>query len=138
MSKLLNKYNELKKEDSSFIYIFRVGIFYNIFNNDADILSNALGLKITHLSDELYKVGFPISQIEKYSQLLTNKNIKFKVVDNLDKKQTNEYLKNIELKKIVNQILNIDINNTTFSQAFNLLIDIQKKLEQAKEDYIRK
>ena len=130
MSKLLNKYNELKKEDSSFIYIFRVGIFYNIFNNDADILSNALGLKITHLSDELYKVGFPISQIEKYSQLLTNKNIKFKVVDNLDKKQTNEYLKNIELKKIVNQILNIDINNTTFSQAFNLLIDIQKKLEQ--------
>ena len=130
MSKLLNKYNELKKEDSSFIYIFRVGIFYNIFNNDADILSNALGLKITHLSDELYKVGFPISQIEKYSQLLTNKNIKFKIVDNLDKKQTNEYLKNIELKKIVNQILNIDINNTTFSQAFNLLIDIQKKLEQ--------
>ena len=130
MSKLLNKYNELKKEDSSFIYIFRVGIFYNVFNNDADILSNALGLKITHLSDELYKVGFPISQIEKYSQLLTNKNIKFKIVDNLDKKQTNEYLKNIELKKIVNQILNIDINNTTFSQAFNLLIDIQKKLEQ--------
>lgn len=130
MSKLLNKYNELKKEDSSFIYIFRVGIFYNIFNNDADILSNALGLKITHLSDELYKVGFPISQIEKYSQLLTNKNLKFKIVDNLDKKQTNEYLKNIELKKIVNQILNIDINNTTFSQAFNLLIDIQKKLEQ--------
>ena len=130
MSKLLNKYNELKKEDSSFIYIFRVGIFYNIFNNDADTLSDALGLKITHLSDELYKVGFPISQIEKYSQLLTNKNIKFKIVDNLDKKQTNEYLKNIELKKIVNQILNIDINNTTFSQAFNLLIDIQKKLEQ--------
>ena len=94
------------------------------------MLSDALGLKITHLSDELYKVGFPISQIEKYSQLLTNKNIKFKIVDNLDKKQTNEYLKNIELKKIVNQILNIDINNTTFSQAFNLLIDIQKKLEQ--------
>ncbi len=129
MSKLLNKYNELKRDDDSFIYIFRVGIFYNIFNKDADILSDALGLKITYLSNELYKVGFPISQIEKYSQLLANKNIKFKIIDNLDKDQTNEYIKNIELKKIVNQILSIDINNTTFSQAFNLLIDIQKKLK---------
>lgn len=129
MSKLLNKYNELKKLDNSFVYIFRVGIFYNIFNNDADVLSDALGLKITHLSDNLYKVGFPISQIEKYTKLLTNKNIKFKIIDILDKKQTNEYLKNIELKKIVNQILNIDVNNTTFSQAFNLLIEIQKKLK---------
>lgn len=130
MSKLLNKYNELKKQDNSFIYLFRVGIFYNVFNNDADVLSNALGLKITGLSNDLYKVGFPISQIEKYTNLMASKHIKFKIIDNLDKNQTNEYLKNIELKKVVNQVLNIDINTTTLSQAFNLLVDIQRKIQK--------
>ena len=58
MSKLLKKYNELKSKDKNKIYLFKVGIFYNIFNSDADILSKALGLKITQLSDTLYKVGF--------------------------------------------------------------------------------
>ena len=35
MSKLMKQYNELKKQDSSSIYLFRVGIFYNILNEDA-------------------------------------------------------------------------------------------------------
>ena len=75
MSKLIKQYEELKKNDPNKIYIFSVGIFYNILNEDARLVSNAIGLKITNLSPEIIKCGFPISQKEKYSLLLKNKNI---------------------------------------------------------------
>ena len=130
MSKILNKYNELKLKESNKIYLFRIGIFYNIFNEDADYLNKLLGLKITHLSNSLYKVGFPISQIEKYKQIFKNKNILYSIIDNLpENTSTQDYLNNIEIKKIINKIIDIDINNTTMHQAFNILYDTQNKFK---------
>lgn len=58
MSKLMKQYQELKKEDPNLIYIFQVGIFYNILNEDARIVSNEIGLKLTDLSPEIIKCGF--------------------------------------------------------------------------------
>lgn len=130
MSKLLKKYNELKSKDKSKIYLFKVGIFYNIFNSDADILSKALGLKITQLSDTLYKVGFPVSKIDKYAQLLKDKSIEFQIVDDNMKTQNNdEYVKLVTTNEIVKNILDIDLNNTTCIEAFNLLHSIQNDLK---------
>lgn len=130
MSKLLKKYNELKSKDKSKIYLFKVGIFYNIFNSDADTLSKALGLKITQLSDTLYKVGFPVSKIDKYAQLLKDKSIEFQIVDDNVKIQNNdEYVKLVTTNEIVKKILDIDFNNTTCIEAFNLLHSIQNDLK---------
>jgi hypothetical protein len=56
--------------------------------------------------------------------------IKYKVIDNLQNSNVNDYIKNIEIKKILNKISNIDMNNTTFQQAFNTLLDIQNKLKK--------
>ena len=126
MSKLLKKYNELKAKDKSKIYLFKVGIFYNIFNSDADTLSKALGLKITQLSDALYKVGFPVSKIDKYAQLLRDKSIEFQIVDDNVKMQNNDdYVKLVTTNEIVKKILDIDLNNTTCIEAFNLLYSVQ-------------
>jgi DNA mismatch repair ATPase MutS len=128
MSKLLNKYNEFKSKNPNIIYLFRVGIFYNVFNSDADFLNKEIGLKITSLSPNLYKVGFPISNLEKYKKIFESKNIKYSVIDNLpDNTTTQEYLNNIEIKKIINSIIELDINNITMQQAFNLLYDVQNK-----------
>jgi len=130
MSKLLKKYNELKSKDKSKIYLFKVGIFYNIFNCDADIVSKALGLKITQLSDSLYKVGFPVSKINKYTQLLKDKSIEFQIVDDNVKIQNNdEYVNLVTTNEIVKKILDIDLNNTTCIEAFNLLHSIQIDLK---------
>ena len=41
-------------------------------------------------------------------------------------------MKNVEIKKILNKIYNLDMNNITFQQSFNLLVDIQKKLKEIK------
>ena len=133
MSKLLKQYEELKKNDASSIYLFRVGIFYNILNEDAKLINEKLGLKITDLGPSIFKCGFPVSQLDKYIILLNKMKIKYKVINNLpNDSNINDYLKNVEIKKILNKIIDIDLNNTTFQQAFNTLLEIQNKLKNMK------
>ena len=122
MSKLIKQYEELKKRDSNKVYIFPVGIFYNILNEDARIVSNAIGLKLTNLSPEIIKCGFPISQKEKYSLLLKNNNITFEFVSPTSSDQKTSYL------NIIKKIQNIDLNSTTCKEAFDILYNIQQKL----------
>lgn len=133
MSKLLKQYEDLKKNDASSIYLFRVGIFYNILNEDAKLINEKLGLKITDLGPNIFKCGFPVSQLDKYIILLNKMKIKYKVINNLpNDSNINDYLKNVEIKKILNKIIDIDLNNTTFQQAFNTLLEIQNKLKNMK------
>jgi len=130
MSKLLDQYKDLKKQDASSIYLFRIGIFYNILNEDAKIINEKLGLKITDMGPSIFKCGFPISQLDKYIILLKNLKIKYKIIDNLPNSNINTYMNNIEIKKILNKIVELDMNNTTFQQAFNILLDTQTKLKK--------
>lgn len=106
------------------------GIFYNILNEDAKIINEKLGLKITDLGPNIFKCGFPVSQLDKYIILLNKMKIKYKMIDNLPNSNINEYLKNVEIKKILNKITDVDMNNTTFQQSFNILLDIQNKLKE--------
>ena len=55
MSKLLNTYHNLKKQDSQTIYLFKSGIFYLALEDDARLLSNELQLKLTSLNNESIK-----------------------------------------------------------------------------------
>lgn len=134
MSKLLEQYTSLKKNDKETIYLIRVGIFYNILNEDADIISEAIGLKITSLGPNIYKCGFPYQQIQKYTKLLEEKNIKYQIIDNQYQKEkienNEDYFKNLELKKIVDNILSIDFDNITFKDSFEKLQNIQAELKK--------
>ena len=129
MSKLTQQYEKLKKQDPSSIYLFRVGIFYNILNEDAKIVNEKIGLKITDLGPNISKCGFPIAQVEKYKKMLEQKEIKYQIIDNLPNSNVNDYLNNVEIKKILNKIYSLDMNNTTFQEAFNILLDTQNKLK---------
>lgn len=124
MSKLLKQYEELKKKDSEKIYIFKVGIFYNILNEDARIVSNAIGLKLTDLGPDIIKCGFPIAKLEKYTQLLKSKDLNFEIVTN--QAPSNQ---NVSYNNIIKKIQNIDLNNTTCKEAFDILYNIQQNLK---------
>lgn len=123
MSKLQKQYDELKKKDSTKVYIFKVGIFYNILNQDARLVSKKIGLKLTDLGPDIIKCGFPIAKLEKYKHLLSAQGINFEVIPN----QASEN-QNISYDSIINKIKNIDMNNTTFKEAFDILYSIQQKL----------
>ncbi len=124
MSKLLKQYEDLKKKNSEKIYIFKVGIFYNILNEDARIVSNAIGLKLTDLGPDIIKCGFPIAKLEKYTQLLKSKGLKFEIVSTLAPSN-----QNISYDSIIKQIKNINLDNTTCKEAFDILYNIQQKLK---------
>ena len=109
MSKLLKQYEDLKKKDSEKIYIFKVGIFYNILNEDARKVSNAIGLKLTDLGPDIIKCGFPIAKLEKYTQLLKSKDLNFEIISNLASSN-----QNTSYDQIIKKIKSIDLNNTTF------------------------
>lgn len=133
MSKIFNQYSELKRKASNKTYLFRVGIFYIAVNEDAKLLNEKLGLKITDLGVSMYKVGFPISNKEKYQTIMESKNINYEFIDNLPNTTTPiEFLNNIEVKKILNKIVELDLNNITMIQSFNILCDLQEKLKKIK------
>lgn len=124
MSKLQKQYDELKRKNSEKIYIFKVGIFYNILNEDAKVVSDSIGLKLTDLGPSIVKCGFPIAKLDKYTNLLKSKNLPFEVISDIAPSN-----QNTSYEKIVNKIKNIDLNNTTFHQAFDILYNIQQNLK---------
>lgn len=126
MSKLLNTYKNLKKNDSETIYLFKNGAFYLALEDDAKYLSNEFDLKLTNLNAESVKCGFPCSSFDKYYLKLKNLNREFKIIDKDTISEVSVYLDNEKIQNLLNQIKDIDINNLSVSQAFAFIEKIQQ------------
>lgn len=131
MSKLYKTYKNLKQNNPNKIYLFKSGMFYIGLQEDAQKLSDIFGFKITKLNEEVNKVGFPISRLEYYSEKLNvMDNVKYEIIDSnygiID--NYNDYLNNEKLRNITDSILKLDLDNTTFRQAFDFLNNIKGKL----------
>lgn len=122
MSKLLKKYDELKKKDPKKVYLFKNGIFYILLNEDARKVSKELNLKLTDLGPEMIKCGFPVAKLEKYTTLLNQKKIAFELIQASSESQ-------ITSKNIIKQINNIDLKNTTPKEAFDFIYNIQQNFK---------
>ena len=118
MSKLYDKYENLKNNNANMIYLFECGNFYIALDSDAIVLNEMFNLKLTKFSNVCDKCGFPKNSLEKYKEQLSNKNIEYKVIEqtnispenmlNSIRKLLNEYdleeLEKEELFGLVNQI----------------------------------
>lgn len=133
MSKLFLKYKELKQFSNSVekkLFLFKSGIFFLFIDEDARIASSLLNLKLGKLNEKIVKCGFPISSLEKYSNLLKYNGYTLEIV-NMNDNQTysaNDYLNNVAIQKIINDILNLDIDSLSISQTYDFLYNIQKDL----------
>lgn len=123
MSKIYNKYLELKEKDSSKYYLFESGIFYLFIADDAVKINNLLNLKLTHLNEEVLKCGFPINSVEKYKRLFDEKNLNVEFISKNSKSDDPNFY-----KEIINRIKSIDINSITPLEALNELNKIKEKL----------
>lgn len=81
--------NEENVDFSKLIYLFRIGVFYLFFNNDAIKFSKLLNLQIVKYGNNAIDCGFPVSAIEKYSKLINNSDYNFRIVVLEDSKLTN-------------------------------------------------
>ena len=132
MSKLYSKYLELKKNNENTIYLFKSGIFLLALDRDATKLSNELNLKVTNLSPDVIKCGFPVSRQEHYFRVLEANNIPFTIIDDTYGVVENysDYMNNVELKKIIDEIININFDNITFKEAYEILLSTSNLLKE--------
>ena len=107
----------LQKREKGKIIICNLGSFYVAIGKDAIILNNLIGLKINCIKPEICKVGFPISSLEKYTNLLVEKRYSF-IVYYFDQKKEELYIfesyegKNKNTLEIENMNCHICSNST--------------------------
>ena len=134
MSKLYNMYNELKKQDSDFIYLFKSGIFYIALDQDAYTLSKFFNFKITNFNDTIVKCGFPCTSLQKYSTIFNAYNLKIKIIENTlnTSYDFKDYSNKIIINKMLDKINSIDINSLSVKEAFSLIECLQENAKQIK------
>ena len=117
MSKLYNRYKTLKNKED-IVYIFKVGMFYVILDDDAKIISKLLNLKLIPLNSEVNKCGFPINSLEKYEKILKENKVKYKIIE--------DYEENKDLNQFLNKIKKYDIDNMTGIKALELIYELKE------------
>ena len=130
MSKLYDVYVYLKKSsnENNVLYLFKSGIFYLFIDKDAILASNILGLKLTNLTDNILKCGFPTTSLEKYSKILSHCNYTLKIVDPTSEIIFNysQYKLKSNIQQFLEELSNIDTDNCSIKEAY-------EKLESYKE-----
>lgn len=137
MSKLLTMYNNLKKQNSETIYLFKLGLFYNFLNDDALTISNLINLKVSNLSPSIIKCGFPTNSLEKYISLLSKYNFKIKIIDFSKENlvyNINEYKLDKNIISFCNKILKIDTDSLSVSEAYSILDDLKAEAKKILEN----
>ena len=120
MSKIYNKYLELKKENSEKMYLFKCGKFYIFLADDCDKINEFIVLKKTKFSNECMKCGFPMNVLDEYLRVFHNQNLPIEIVENI----SNETSQN----KIIKLIESIDIDNMTPIEALLFLRKIKDEI----------
>ena len=138
MSKLYNTYLELKKQDEEIIYLFKSGIFFIALDNDAYTLSKIFNFKLTNLTYTVVKCGFPCSSFNKYSKLFILHHLKIKIIE-LDNKviyQFKDYVLNIKITELLNDIKSIDINTLSIQEAYQFIEHLKNKVNKINNEDI--
>lgn len=133
MSKLYKKYVLSKINNSNKIYLFECGIFYLFIDEDARIMSDVLKLKLTPLNSIIMKCGFPIKSADKYLHILKNLNYDIEIIPSDERSSPttiHNYLINQNLHVILEDFLNVNINDLSISEAFDLLRELQNKFKK--------
>lgn len=126
MSKLFNIYTKLKYENSEIIYLFKSGIFYIALDKDAEFLSKKYNYKLTNLTPDVLKCGFPCTSFDKHYLNFLNDNINFKIIENNTIFEINEYIQNDKLLSLVNKIKDINVNELSVSEAYNFIEELKE------------
>ena len=128
MSKLYNKYLELKSKDNSLLYLFKSGMFYIFLHEDAKTVSEKLNLKLTNFNDTILKCGFPSNSLNKYCNILEQSNLNYEIIDGSVITSKTQYIESQNIQNYLEQIKKIDINKLTPLKAFELISNLKNLL----------
>ena len=100
MSPIMKQYNELKEKRPEAFLLFRVGDFYEAYDEDAVKAGEILGITVTRKFNSKDKgsdghalklAGFPYHALDTYLPKLIRAGMRVAICDQLDSKVTEEY-----------------------------------------------
>ena len=83
-SKVLAQYNALKSKHPDAKLLFRVGDFYETYQDDAKDVSNTLGIVLTKRNDGVNMAGFPYHALDTYLPKLIRAGYRVAICDQLE------------------------------------------------------
>lgn len=133
---VINMVKNIKDLFSNYVVLIKIGNFYEVYNNDAIIISYLFNYKIKTLSSNDITCGFPLVSISKVKYILDKKYINYIIIDkahNYEEIEKNDFKKknkyndlyndaNTFIDKInrINKIKNYLLNNA------NKIIEVEK------------
>ena len=123
VSKIYEKYLQLKEENEEKLYLFKSGKFYIFLGDDCKKINEYVVLKRIPFCKETEKCGFPENVLEDYLRVFQNHKLDIEIIKDftLEKKDN-----------LYDYIENIDLNQITPLDAFHELIKINEMLENDK------
>lgn len=100
MSPIMKQYNELKEKHPEALLLFRVGDFYEAYDEDATKIGEILGITVTRKFNSKDKgsdghalklAGFPYHALDTYLPKIVRAGVRVGICDQLDGKVTEEY-----------------------------------------------
>lgn len=127
MSKIYNKYLELKKENLNKLYLFHSGKFYIFIADDVETINQYVVLKKTRFTKEVSKCGFPDNCYDDYMRVFQNHHLDIEVVEANSIENSCSSNSNLIVEKyfrIEKYIKDVDINAITPLQSMEILHNI--------------
>lgn len=81
---IMTQYREAKEKHPGMILIFRMGDFYEAFDDDSETLHKVLGLTLTTRDQAIPMAGFPHHQLEAYLHKLLKAGLRVAVCDQVE------------------------------------------------------
>lgn len=139
LTPIMQQYKKLKAENQDCVLLFRLGDFYEIFFEDAIIISKVLGLVLTSKGkDENNKpiamCGIPWHTIENYLPKLVKKNFKIAIAEQIEtpeeaKLRGHKYIERKIIRILTPGTLTDDNLLTSIKSNFLLSINMSKQNE---------
>src|SRR5262245_57924364 len=81
---MMQQYRDAKERHPGMLLFFRMGDFYELFNDDATVASRVLGLTLTSRDKAVPMAGFPHHQLENYLSKLLQAGHRVAVCDQVE------------------------------------------------------
>lgn len=130
---VINMVNNIKELFPEYVLLFKIGTFYEVYNNDAKIISYLFQYKPKTLSSEDIVCGFPIVSINKILYLLEKKNINYIMLDkshNYEEEGKVNYKKKNTYYEILKEATEYINRTSRIDKIRNYLLKDSSKLEQ--------
>jgi DNA mismatch repair protein MutS len=101
MTPMMQQYREAKARHPGMLLLFRMGDFYELFDDDAQTAARLLGLTLTSRDKQIPMAGFPHHQLEQYLQKLLHLGHRVAVCEQVEDPSTAKGLVKRDVTRVV-------------------------------------